>query len=138
MITLPSLLLLGCSPQEPSAGIYVTLLRRGPDAAPQSTDGVGLRTLTIESKDIVRLRGEHIRLGNPGNRLEEVFRTRAERLLLVKVEGPVMFADVIDVLQRASSHVPLQFALITARSTPTPAEPSLFMRGEAIYTQYVF
>ena len=97
-----------------------------------------MRTLTIESRNIVRIRGEYIRLGDLGNRLEEVFRTRAERLLLVKVEGPVMFADVIEVLQRASSHVPLQYALITAGSTPTPAEPSLFMHGEAIYTQYVF
>ena len=92
--------------------------------------------MTIRSKGVVRIRNENIHVENLGRRLEEVFRTRAERLLLVKVEGQVKFGDVIEVLDRASSRVQLQYGLITELSTPTPAEPSLFMRGESIYTQY--
>ena len=92
--------------------------------------------MTIRSKGIVRIRNENIRVENLGHRLEEVFRTRAERLILVKVEGQVELADVIDVLDRASSQVKLQYGLMTERSTPIPAEPSLFMEGKLIYTQY--
>ncbi len=92
--------------------------------------------MTIQSKDAVRIRNQNIRVEELGRQLEEVFRTRVERLLLVKVEGRVEFADVIDVLDRASSRVKLQYGLMTERSTPTPAEPSLFMDGKFIYTQY--
>jgi len=100
------------------------------------TDGDGLYIMTIQSKGIVRIRHEYIRVENLGNRLEGVFRTRAERLLLVNVEGHVKFGDVIEALDRASSRIQLQYGLITERSTPTPAEPSLFMYGKLIYTQY--
>jgi hypothetical protein len=92
--------------------------------------------MTIQSKGVVRIRNENVRVENLGRRLEEVFRTRVERLLLVKVEGQVKFADVVDVLDRASARVKLQYGLMTERSTPKPAEPSLFMRGESIYTHY--
>jgi biopolymer transport protein ExbD len=135
-LAVSSLLFLGCTPQKPSAGISVALLRRGPNPFPGSTDGDGLYIMTIESKRVARVRGEHIRFENLGNRLEEVFRTRSERLLLVRVEGQVEFGDVIEVLDRASSGVQLQYGLMTERSTPTPAEPCLFMGGELIFTQY--
>lgn len=114
----------------------MTLLRRGPDPFPGMTDGDGLYIMTIQSKGVVRIRHEQIRVESLGNRLEEIFRTRAERLLLVKVEGQVKFGDVIEVLDRASSRVQLQYGLITESSTPTPAEPSLFMHSKVIYTQY--
>jgi hypothetical protein len=134
-----SLLFLGCTLQKPLAGIYVTLLRRGPDPFPEVTDRDGLYIMTIQAKGVVRVRHEYIRVENLGNRLAEIFRTRTERLLLVKVvEGQVEFGDVIEVLDRASSRVQLQYGLITEGSTPTPAEPSLFMYGKSIYTQYVF
>jgi biopolymer transport protein ExbD len=100
------------------------------------TDLDGLYIMTIQSEGVVRIRNENIHVENLGRRLEEIFRTRAERLLLVKVEGQVKFADVLDVLNSASSGVKLQYGLITERSTPTPAEPSLFMRGKFVYTQY--
>jgi hypothetical protein len=127
---------MGCTPQKPVAGIYVALLRRGPDPFPQENDLDGAYVMMIQSKEVVRIRNENILVENLGRRLEEVFRTRAERLLLVKVEGQIEFADVIDVLDRASSRVKLQYGLMTERSTPTPAEPSLFMDGKFIYTQY--
>lgn len=79
---------------------------------------------------------ENIHVENLGRRLEQVFRTRAEKLLLVKVEGQVEFGDLIDVLDSASSRIKLQYGIITERSTPTPAEPSLFMRGKFVSTQY--
>jgi biopolymer transport protein ExbD len=91
---------------------------------------------TIQSNGVVRIRNESIHVESLGRRLEEVFRTRVERLLLVKVDGQVKFADMIDVLDRASSRVTLQYGLITERSTPTPSEPSLFMHDKLIYTQY--
>lgn len=94
------------------------------------------KAMTIQSKSVVRIRREYIHVENLGSRLEEVFQTRAERLLGVKVEGQVRLGDVIEVLDRASSRVQLQYGLITERSTPTPAEPCLFMHGELIYTQY--
>ena len=137
-ITVFSLLFLGYTPQKPSAGIYVTLLRRGPDPFPGITDRDGLYIMTIQAKGVVRIRHEYISVENLGNRLAEIFRTRTERLLLVKVEGQVKFGDVIEVLDRASSRVQLQYGLITEGSTPTPAEPSLFMYGKSIYTQYFF
>ncbi len=136
MIAASALLFVGCTPQRPSARIYVTLPRRGPDPFPGMTDGDGLYTMAIQAKGVVRIRHEYIRVENLGNRLEEIFRTRTERLLLVKVEGQVEFGDVIEVLDRASSRVQLQYGLLTELSTPTPAEPSLFMHGEPIYTQY--
>jgi len=39
-------------------------------------------------------------------------------------------------VDRASSQVRLRYSLMTAHSEPTPAEPSLFMEGKFIYTQY--
>src|ERR1039458_2731358 len=95
-LAVSSLLFLGCTPQKPSAGVYVTLLRRGPDPFPRMTARDGLYIMTIQSKGVVRIRLEYIRVENLGSRLEEVFRTRAERLLLVKVEGQVKFGDVIE------------------------------------------
>jgi hypothetical protein len=56
----------------------------------------------------------------------------------MKVEGQVKFADVIEVLERACTRVQLQYGLITERSIPTPAEPSLFLHGELIYTREIF
>jgi len=114
----------------------VTLLRRGPDPFPGKTDGDGLYVMTIMSKCSVRIRHEEIPLENLGNRIEEIFRTRVERLLLVRVEGQVEFRDLIEALDRASSRVRLRYGLITERSEPTPDEPSLFMDGQCIYTQY--
>jgi biopolymer transport protein ExbD len=134
-ITVSSLLAVACTSRKLSTGINVTLLRRGPDPF-HYTDADGLYIIAIQSKDVVRIRNEYVRIENLGTRLEEVFRTRVERLIFVKVEGQVQFADVIRVLDRASSRVQLQYGLITERSTPTPAEPSLFMHGEFIYTQY--
>ena len=133
---LSSLLFLGCSPRKPSAGIYVTLLRRGPNPFPHTTDGDGLYVMTIQAKRVARIRHEEIRFEDLGERIEEVFRTRVERLLLVRVDGQVEFRDVIDALDRASSRVQLQYGLITESSAPTSAEPSLFMDGNLIYTQY--
>jgi biopolymer transport protein ExbD len=129
-------MLTGCTPRKQAAGIYVNLVRRGPDPFPQATDQDGLYIMRIQSKDVVRIRQESIRVDNLGRRLEEAFRTRAEKLLLVKVEGQIEFADLIDVLDRASSQIKLQYGLITERTTPTPTEPSLFMHGEHVYTQY--
>jgi hypothetical protein len=126
-----------CKPK-PSRGICASLLRRGPDPFPGITDSDGARLMTIESKRVVRVQNEYIRFEDLGNRLEEIFRTRAERLLLVKVEGQLEFGDVVEVLDRAASRVQLEFGLMTGRSTPTPAEPSLFMNGKYIYTQYFF
>lgn len=88
--------------------------------------------MSIQAKDVVRIRHESIRVENLGHRIQEVFQTRTERLLLVKVEGPVTFGDVIEVLGRASFLVRLQYGLITERSSPTPSEPSLFMQGELV------
>ena len=100
------------------------------------TDGDGLLLMSIQSKDVVRIRHESIRVENLGHRLQDVFQTRTERLLLVKVEGPVTFGDLTEVLDRASSLVRLKYGLITERSSPTPYEPSLFMQGQLVYTQY--
>lgn len=84
-----SLLLLGCRAQRqrPSTAVFVTLVRRGPDPFPGMTDADGLYVMTILAGYKVRIRHEEIRFENLGRRLEEAFRTRAERLLLVKVEG---------------------------------------------------
>jgi hypothetical protein len=87
------------------------------------TDADGLYIMTILSKGNVRIRHEEIRFEDLGKRIEEVFRTRAERLLLVRVEGQVEFGDVVEALDRASSRVQLRFGLMTERTTPTPAEP---------------
>lgn len=122
----------------PSQGIYINLLSRGPDRYPGSTDGDGLLIMTIESKRKIRVWHEYIRYEELGNRLQTVFSTRAEKLLLMKVEGQVEFGDVVEVLDRAISQAPLRFGLITERSTPNPAEPSLFMNGKLIYTQCCF
>jgi hypothetical protein len=92
--------------------------------------------MAIQSRRVVRIRHEYIRFEDLGARLEEVFRTRSEKLLLVKIEGLIEFRDVIEALDRASSRVHLQYGLMTEGSTPTPAEPSLFMDGKLIYTQY--
>jgi hypothetical protein len=102
------------------------------------TDGDGLYIMRIHSKDLVHVRNEGIRVEDLGRRLAELFQTRAERLLLVKVEGQVDLGAVIQVLDRASSQVRLQYGLITETTTPTPAEPSLFMSGKLIYTQEIF
>ena len=55
---------------------------------------------------------------------------------MVRVEGQVEYRHVIEALDRASSYVRLRYGLMTDRSEPTPAEPSLFMEGQFIYTQY--
>lgn len=114
----------------------MTLLRRGPEPFPGATDGDGLYVMTILPKRCVRIRHEEIRFEGLGNRIEEVFRTRVERLLLVRVEGQVEFREVIEALDRASSRVRLRYGLITEGTAPTPAEPSLFMGGQLTYTQY--
>lgn len=138
-MTVFSLLLSGCGKPrttDPGSSIIVTLPRRGPDPLPSMTDGDGLLLMSIQSKNVVRIRHESIRIENLGHRLQDVFQTRTERLLLVKVEGSVTFGDVMEVLDRASSRVRLKYGLITGRSSPTLSEPSLFMQGELVYTQY--
>jgi biopolymer transport protein ExbD len=136
LILISLLMLTGCTPRKQAAGIYLSLLRRGPEAFPQATDQDGSYIMRIQSRDVVRIRQETIRVENLGRRLEEVFRTRAEKLLLVQVEGQIEFADLIDVLDRGSSQIKLQYGLITDRTAPTPTEPSLFMHGKHVYTQY--
>ena len=125
-----------CTTHGHATGIYVSLLNRRSDPLPEATDQDGLDIMRIQSRDVVRIRQETIRVEDLGRRLEEVFRTRAEKLLLVKVEGQIEFADLIDVLDHASSKTKLQYGLITAHTTPTPAEPSLFLHGQHVYTQY--
>ncbi len=129
-------LLTGCTQQRPSTGIFVTLLSRGPNPYPRATDMDGLYLMTVLPGQCVRIRHEQIPFDDLGKRIEEVFRTRADRLLLVRVEGQVAFKDVIEALDRASSQVRLRYGLMTEHSEPTPAEPSLFMEGKFIYTQY--
>jgi hypothetical protein len=129
---------MGCGSQKRSAGIYVNLLRRGPDPNPNVTDGDGLYVMTILPGHMVRIRHEKIRFQDLGSRIEEVFQTRVERLLLVRVEGPVEYIDLIEALDQASSRVRLRYGLITAHSEPTRSEPSLFMDGKRIYTQEIF
>jgi len=97
----------------------------------------GLYLMTIESTRMFRLRSEDIRFEDLASRLQTIFRTRSERLLLVKVDGDVEVGDVIEILD-TRSRVPLQFGLMTKNSTPTAAEPSLFMNRQFIYTQYFF
>src|SRR5579884_4044953 len=125
----------GCARRKQATGIYVSLLRRGADPSPYLTDQDHLYIMRIESRDVVRIWHETIRIENLGRRLEEVFRTRAERLLLLRVEGQIEFADLIDVLDRASSRIKLQYGLMTRRSAPTPTEPALFMNGQHVYTE---
>lgn len=131
-----SLLLVGCSRQRPSTGIFVNLLSRGPDPFPRTTDADGLYVMTVLPQRRVRIRREEIVFEDLGKRIEELFRTREERLLLVRVEGQVEYGDVIAALDRVSSRVRLRYGLMTGHSQPTPAEPSLFMAGKFIYTQY--
>jgi hypothetical protein len=133
-----SLALVGCRTQESPVGLSVTLLRRGPDPFPGYTDGDNLYIMTILPKHLVRIRNEHIPYEDLGNRIEKVFRTRTEKLLLVEVEGQLEYGDVIEVLERARSWVPLRFGLMTELTEPTPAEPSLFVDGEVVYTRYFF
>jgi hypothetical protein len=137
-ILISLLMLPGCSPRRHAAGFYVSLLRRGPNPFPQMTDQDGLYIMRIQSRNVVLIRHKEIRVEDLGRRLEEVFRTRAERLLLVKVDGQIEFADLIRILDNASSQTKLQYGLITERTTPTPNEPSLFMHSKHIYTQYFF
>lgn len=133
-----SILSAGCKAQRPPVGISVTLLRRGPDPFPHMTDLDGLYIMTVLPGRKVRVRGEQITFDDLGKRIEEVFRTRAERLILVRVEGQVEYRDVIEALDRTSSRVRLHYGLMTKSSEPTPAEPSLFMGGKFIYRQYLF
>ena len=131
-----SMLFLGCGDQRASTGIYVALVSRGPNPFPGMTDGDGLYIMTVLPDRRVRIRHEEIRFDDLGYRIEEVFRTRVERLLLVRVEGPVEFRALVEALDLASSRAGLRYGLITERTEPTPAEPSLFMGGHAIYTRY--
>ena len=133
-----SMVFSGCTLQKPSTGIYVALLNRRPNPAPWMTDGDGLRTMTIEPKRVVRVQTESVRFEDLGVHLQKVFGTRSERLLLVRVTGPVEFGDVIAVLDRASSRVALRYCLLTEGSMPTPTEPSLFLGDQLLYTQYFF
>ena len=128
-----SLICPGCRVRNSPTGIYVNVLRRGRNLS-ASKDESDNYILTIISKRRVQIRGEEIPFENLDRRIQEVFRTRVERLLLVKVEGQVYFQDVVEILDRASSQTRLQFALMTKRVEPTAAEPSLFMAGEPIYT----
>ena len=128
--------LVSCAPRPVPTGIVLELLRRGPDPFPDKTDADGLFTMTIQSKEVVRIRGESVRMENLGRLLEELFRTREERLVLLKVDGQVPVGDMIEVMDQASSLVQLSYLLMTGRSTPTPAEPSLFLHGKPIHTQY--
>jgi hypothetical protein len=99
-------------------------------------DRDGLYVMTILPTRVVRIRHEEIRFEDLGARIEEVFRTRVERVLLVSIEAHTQYRDVLEALDRTSSHVQLRYGLMTERSAPTPAEPSLFMDGKLIYTQY--
>jgi biopolymer transport protein ExbD len=137
LIAICASLLLAFKP-ELSRGVYVNMLSRGPDPNPGLTDMDGLYLMTIESKHMVRLRSENIRFEDLASRLQSIFRTRSERLLLVKVDGDIEVGDVIEILDTARSRVPLKFGLLTKNSTPTAAEPSLFMNRQFIYTQYFF
>jgi hypothetical protein len=131
-----SFCLCACTPKEPSLGVYVSTLRRGPNPFPDRTDGDALYVITIQAQRVVRVRNEEVQFEHLGDRIEEIFRTRAERLLLVRVEGQVDFRDVIDALKQAPSRVQLQYGIITERSAPTVDEPSLFLNDNLIYTQY--
>lgn len=131
-----SLLFVGCNRQKPSTGIFVTLLRRGPNPFPRMTDADGLYIMSVLPGRRVRIRHEEIPFDDLGKRIEEVFQARTERMLLVSVEDQVEYRDVIEALDRASSQAPLRYGLMTKHSEPTPAEPSLFMEGKLIYTQY--
>src|SRR3954469_16897181 len=127
VVILCSPLFTGCNRQKPSTGVFVALLSRGPNPYPRITDMDGLYVMTVLPGRSVRIRHEQIPFEDLGKRIEEVFRTRAGRLLLVRVEGQVGFGDVIEALDRASSQVRLRYGLMTERSEPSPAEPSLFM-----------
>ena len=120
----------------PSHGFVVNLLRRGPNPDVGVTDGDGLYTLVIQPNQMARIRYEQIPLEQLGRRLQMVFRMRSEHLLLVAVEGQVTFGEVMSFLDVASSVEHFDFALLTPNSAPTRQQPSLFMKGEAIYTQY--
>jgi hypothetical protein len=121
-----------------SHGIHLNLVTRGPDPQPYATDGDGLYTLVIQSNKIARIRHEEIPLANLGSRLRTVFSTRSERLLMIAVEGQVTFGEVLSFLDAARSVENMDFVLLTPNSVPVRQEPSLFMKGEAIYTQYSF
>jgi hypothetical protein len=82
-----SLLCVGCKTPELAVGIYVKLLKCGPDPFPGVGDRDGLYVMTVMSDRSVRLWDEKISFENLGRRMEEVFRTRSERLLLVRVGG---------------------------------------------------
>jgi biopolymer transport protein ExbD len=112
------------------------LVSRGPEPLSQGTDADGLYMMTIMPSRSVRLRSEQVRFERLGERIQEIFRTRNERLLLVRVEGQPEFRDVIEALDCASSRVRLHYALMTDQTEPTPGEPTLFLEGKAIYTQY--
>lgn len=133
-----SLLCAGCRPQRKasSSGISVSLLRRGPAPTPGGTDGDALYVMTVLPKRCIRIRDEEVQFEDLADRIAELFSTRVERLLLVRVEGQLEFCDVIEALDRASSRVRLRYALITENTEPTRAEPSLSMDGQRIYTQY--
>jgi hypothetical protein len=57
---------------------------------------------------------------------------------MVAVEGQVTFGEVLSFLDAARSVDNLDFVLLTPNSVPVRQQPSLFMKGEAINTQYFF
>ena len=133
-----SLLYPACKTRNSPNGIYVNVLRRGANPHVSNDDSDNLYILTVMSKRRVRVRSEEIPFENLDRRIQEVFRTRVERLILFRVEGLVDFQDVVEVLDRASWRTPLRFALLTKQMEPTYAEPSLFMNGELIYSRCCF
>ncbi len=127
------------SPQltgKPTNGLPLTLVRRGPDPDPRATDQDGLYHLIILTNRKARIRSEEIELNGLGTRLQTVFRTRSERLLLVSVKGQVTFGEVLSFFDAARSVDSLDIVLITPASAPLKEQPSLFIKDKHIYTQY--
>jgi biopolymer transport protein ExbD len=138
VIVLLDWLLCGPWPPKVATGLRLNLLSRGPDPRPDENHGDNLYIMTILSNRKARIRHEEIQLENLGDRLRTVFSTRSEKLLLISVEGQVTVGEFVAFLDAARSVEGLNFALMTRNSVPLRQQPSLFMRGESIYTQYFF
>jgi len=94
--------------------------------------------MVIESNRMARIRHEQIPIENLGSRLRTIFSYRSEKLLLVTVEGSLAMGEFVRFLDAARAVEHLQFALLTPKSFPIKQQPTLFMKGQAIYTQYFF
>jgi len=124
--------------RKPSQGFYLDLPSRGTTPDKGITDADDLYLMVIQSRRTARIRNEQIRLEDLGSRLRTIFSFRSERRLLVTVEGRLAFGEVVKFLDAARAVEHLQFALLTPGSTPTKRQPTLFLKDQAIYTQYFF